>query len=75
MALEGGREESPRGKAYGTRFATIDACIPAPRLTNGDPMAGTRNKTAIELDRLTGVSRAESPRDPQHRHRTEHTHR
>jgi 3-oxoacyl-[acyl-carrier-protein] synthase III len=55
MALEGGREGSPRGKGYRSRFAAIGAHIPAPRLTTDELMASTRYETDIELERLTGV--------------------
>ena len=55
MALEGGRDGSPHGRAWPSRFAAIGAYIPAPRLTTDELMAITRYETDIELERLTGV--------------------
>jgi hypothetical protein len=55
MALEGGREGSPPGRGYRSRFTAIGACIPAPLLTTDELMASTRYETGIELERLTGV--------------------
>jgi 3-oxoacyl-[acyl-carrier-protein] synthase-3 len=55
MALHGGREGSPPGTRYRSRFAAIGAYLPAQRLTTDELMAGTRYETGIELERLTGV--------------------
>src|SRR5512132_3547347 len=55
MALRGGREGSPRGTRYRSRFAAIGAYLPAQRLTTDELMASTRYETGIELERLTGV--------------------
>jgi len=55
MALEGGRDGSPGGRAWPSRFAAIGAYIPEPRLTTDQLMATTRYETDIELERLTGV--------------------
>ena len=55
MALEGGRDGSPGGRAWPSRFAAIGAYLPSPRLTTDQLMATTRYETDIELERLTGV--------------------
>jgi 3-oxoacyl-[acyl-carrier-protein] synthase III len=55
MALEGGRDGSPRGSAWPSRFAGVGAYVPASRLSTDELMAITRYETDIELERLTGV--------------------
>jgi 3-oxoacyl-[acyl-carrier-protein] synthase-3 len=55
MALEGGLGGSPKGRAFGSRFAGIGVQLPEGRLTTDELMASTRYRTGIELERLTGV--------------------
>jgi 3-oxoacyl-[acyl-carrier-protein] synthase-3 len=56
MTLEGGLgRSSPDGGPFTSRFAGIGAHLPERLLSTDELMASTRYRTAIELERLTGV--------------------
>lgn len=55
MALEGDVNGDPNGGPYTSRFAAIGSFVPDRRVSSEELMAGTRHRTHIELERLTGI--------------------
>ncbi len=55
MSLEGGNASPLSRQPYTSRFAAIGASIPKQRMTSDELMAGTKHRTRIGLERLTGI--------------------